>query len=271
MQNIINAVLVLGAMGGIFGAILAVAAKIFYVETDPRVEAVRECLAGANCGACGFPGCDGYAAAVVAGDAEPNCCAPAGAAAAAEIASIMGLDASGAEKMVAFVACSGDKEAAKMFFDYQGPQDCTAAMRFGNKGPKLCQYSCIGMGSCVQACKFGALSVVNGVAVVDREKCVGCMACQKACPKGLIQMVPYSHEALIACSSKDRGPAVMKACSVGCIGCTKCTKMAEAGAIKMDGGLAVMDYSVKCDLQAAVDACPKKIIKKQIVLEEVNV
>ena len=72
IMNIVYAILVLGIMGAVFGAILAFAAKIFHVEQDPRIDEVRAALAGANCGGCGFAGCDAYAAAVVAGEAPPN-------------------------------------------------------------------------------------------------------------------------------------------------------------------------------------------------------
>ncbi len=270
MQNIINAVLVLGVTGACFGALLAVASKIFYVPQDPRIDEVREFLAGANCGACGFPGCDGYAAAVVAG-AAPNLCTPAGAAANAKIASVMGLDAKADVKCVARVACGGKLDTALPLFDYVGPQDCSAAMRFGNNGPKLCPASCIGMGSCVHACKFDALEVIDGVAVVDREKCVGCMACQSACPKGIIEKVPYHSPAHVRCSSKDKGPVVMKRCKVGCISCTKCVKTCEFDAIHMVEGIAVINYEKCTGCKKCIAACPRKIIEEVPVLEQVEV
>ena len=127
-MSIVYSVLVLGALGAIFGALLAFAAKIFHVEVDPKQAAVRECLAGANCGGCGYPGCDGYAAAVAKGEAPCNKCVASGPEAAAKIAEIMGVAASDAEKMVAFVPCSGCKDVAEMRFNYTGPEDCRAAM-----------------------------------------------------------------------------------------------------------------------------------------------
>ncbi len=148
-MSILYSVLVLGALGAIFGALLAFAAKIFHVEVDPKQAAVRECLAGANCGGCGYPGCDGYAAAVAKGEAPCNKCVASGPEAAAKIAEIMGVAASDAEKMVAFVPCSGCKDVAEMRFNYSGPEDCRAAMLFGGKSNKLCTFACIGMGNCV--------------------------------------------------------------------------------------------------------------------------
>ena len=161
---ILEGIAVLGAMGAIFGALLAFAAKIFYVEVDPKQEAVRACLAGANCGGCGYPGCDGYAAAVAAGKAPVNCCVAGGQAAADQIAEIMGVSAGAEEKMVAFVPCSGAEGVAVKRFNYSGPQDCQAAMLFGGKSNKECRFACIGLGNCARACKFGAMHIVNGVA-----------------------------------------------------------------------------------------------------------
>ena len=169
MQLVIYGVIVLGVLGAVFGAILAFASKIFHVEVDPKQEQVRECLAGANCGGCGFPGCDGYAAAVAKGEAPVNKCVAAGPEAAAKIAEIMGV-------------------------------------------------ACIGLGNCANACQFGAMSIVDGVAKVDREKCVGCGACVDACPKKIVKLVPYDQHVLVACSSCDKGAAVMKICDEGCIG-----------------------------------------------------
>ena len=130
---ILEGIAVLGIMGAVFGALLAFAAKIFHVEVDPKQEAVRECLAGANCGGCGYPGCDGYAAAVAAGQAPVNCCVAGGQEAADKIAAIMGVSAGAEEKMVAFVPCSGAEGVAVKRFNYKGPQDCQAAMLFGGK------------------------------------------------------------------------------------------------------------------------------------------
>ena len=261
--SVLLAVLVLGAMGGIFGAILAFASKIFYVEVDPKQEAVRECLAGANCGGCGYPGCDGYAAAVAKGEAPVNKCVAGGAEAAAKIGEIMGIAAGDAEKMVAFVPCSGTEGHAEMRFNYSGPVDCRAAMLFGGKSNKTCTFACIGLGNCVKACQFGAMHIVDGVAKVDREKCVACMACAEACPKHIIVKVPYSQTELVSCRSNDKGPAVTKACKVGCIGCMKCAKECPAEAITITNFLANIDPEkcIKCGHCETV--CPRHIIKPQ--------
>ena len=260
MKTILLSILVLGVLGALFGALLAYASKIFHVEVDPKQEAVRSCLAGANCGGCGFPGCDGYAAAVAAGKAPTNKCVAGGAEAAAKIAEIMGVSAGAAEKMVAFVPCSGTEGHAEMRFNYSGPIDCQAAMLFGGKSNKTCTFACIGMGNCVKACQFDAMHIVDGVAKVDRDACVGCGACADACPKSIISLIPASQKVMPVCGNKDKGAKVMKMCSVGCIGCMKCQRECEAQAIVVKDNLAVIDFEKCTKCGHCVEICPRHII-----------
>ncbi len=261
MTTILYSILVLGILGGVFGAILAFASQIFHVEVDPKQEQVRECLAGANCGGCGYPGCDGYAAAVAAGEAPTNKCVAGGAEAAAKIAEIMGVAADAAEPMVAFVPCSGTVGHAETRFNYNGPVDCQAAMLFGGKSNKTCTFACIGLGNCVKACQFDAMHIVDGVAKVDRSKCVGCGACVDTCPKSIIKLIPASQKVMPVCNNHDKGAQVMKMCDFGCIGCMKCQRECPADAIIVENNLAVVnpDKCVKCGHCA--DICPRHIIK----------
>ena len=261
MKTILLSILVLGVLGAIFGALLAFASKIFHVDVDPKQAAVRDCLAGANCGGCGFPGCDGYAAAVAAGKAPTNKCVAGGAEAAAKIAEIMGVSADASEKMVAFVPCSGCEGVAQKRFNYSGPQDCRAAMLFGGKSNKSCTFACIGMGNCVKVCKFDAMHIVNGIAQVDRMNCVGCGACAEACPKSIVKLIPESQRVMTGCSSKDKGAVVTKICSAGCIGCGKCARECPADAIELADNLAVIhaDKCVGCG--HCSDICPRHIIR----------
>ena len=261
-MSIVYSVLVLGALGAIFGALLAFAAKIFHVEVDPKQAAVRECLAGANCGGCGYPGCDGYAAAVAKGEAPCNKCVASGPEAAAKIAEIMGVAASDAEKMVAFVPCSGCKDVAEMRFNYTRPEDCRAAMLFGGKSNKLCTFACIGMGNCVKACKFDAMHIVNGVAQVDRSKCVGCGACADACPKDIVKLLPEKQKVVVACRSQDKGAQVMKMCKAGCIGCMKCQRECPNDAIHVENFLARIDPEKCTQCGHCVGTCTRQIIRK---------
>ena len=260
ITNIISAMLVLGVLGGLFGFILAVAARKFHVEVDPRQDEILAALPGANCGGCGYPGCSGYAAAVVKGLAPVDSCAAGGAEAAAKIAAVMGLEAGSSERCVALVKCSGF--TAKKKFDYSGIDDCVAAMRLGGlQGPNQCADGCMGFGTCVKACPFGAISVKDGVARVDHEKCVGCMACAKACPKHLLVKVPYSADIVVACASKEKGALLRKYCDIGCIGCKICERTCEHGAISIKDNLAEIDYTkcVSCSLCAP--KCPRHLIR----------
>ena len=263
MELVLYAVIVLGVLGAIFGAILAIASKIFAVEVDPKQAAVRECLAGANCGGCGFPGCDGYAAAVAKGEAPVNKCVAAGPAAAEKIAEIMGVSAGEAVRQVAFVPCSGTEGHALKRFNYSGPKNCQAAMLFGGKSNMDCRFACIGLGNCADACQFGAMHIVDGVAKVDREQCVGCGACVEACPKNIVRLVPYDQHVEVACSSHDKGAAVNKICDAGCIGCMKCQRECPADAIVVVDNLAKIDVTKCVQCGHCSDICPRHIIKVQ--------
>ena len=258
MKTILLSIAVLGVLGALFGAILAYASKIFHVEVDPKQAAVRECLAGANCG--GYPGCDGYAAAVAKGEAPTNRCVAGGAETAAKIAEVMGVSASDVEKMVAFVPCSGTDGHAELRFNYTGPQDCRAAMLFGGKSNKTCTFVCIGLGNCVKACPFDAIHIVDGVAKVDRDKCVGCGTCVDTCPKSIIKLLPASQRVMPACGNHDKGAKVMKMCDNGCIGCMKCQRECPSDAITVLENLAVVDASKCVACGHCAEICPRHII-----------
>ena len=270
MSGIILAIAILGGLGLVFGLILAAASKVFYVETDPRLDKLNECLPGANCGGCGYPGCGGYAEAVLNGEAPIGKCASGGNECAQAMAAIMGVKAEAVTRKVALVRCSGarqyDKDGnltrgAKLKANYEGFKDCLAASRVGGHGPLACKYGCLGFGTCTKACKYGAISVQNGVAVVDEDLCVGCMACANVCPRGLIVPVEPGRNVVIACNSMAKGAVTTRGCTVGCIGCGLCKKICPKGAITVEKNLAVIDYS-KCDnCGLCATVCPKKLIK----------
>ena len=258
-MNILAAVLVLGILGALFGLILSVASKIFEVKKDPREEEILSHLAGANCGGCGYPGCAGCAAAILAGNAPVNACAPAGAENAAAIAKIMGQEPPSGERKVAFVRCNGGVNAKKRF-EYIGVNDCISATKVA-AGPLECAFGCLGFGSCVAACQFGAMSIgPNGTAVVDPDKCTDCMACAKACPRKLIVEVPVSKKVHVACANKDKGKAAMSVCSNSCIGCGLCEKECKKDAIHVEGGVAVIDYDKCVGCKLCTKVCPRDAI-----------
>ena len=269
-MDILIAVGILGVLGLVFGAVLAIASKVFYVETDPRLDQLNECLPGANCGGCGYAGCGGYAEAVLNGEAPIGKCASGGNECAQAMAAIMGVKAESVTRKVALVRCSGEKiydkdgnltKGAKVKAEYEGFKDCLAATKVGGSGPLSCKFGGLGYGSCTKACKYGAIKVVNGVAKVDEDLCVGCMACAAVCPRNLIVPVEPDRNVVIACNSLAKGAVTTRSCTVGCIGCGLCKKICPNDAITVEKGLARIDYS-KCDnCGLCATVCPKKLIK----------
>ncbi len=261
MTGILIAAGVIGGVGILVGLLLGRASRIFKVEENKTEQAVREALPGNNCGACGYPGCDGMAKAIAEGKAPVNGCPVGGPPVAEKIRQIMGGgDSAPAEVKVAFVHCDGDCDKAGEVYTYVGPRTCSIAVNSPNGGPKACKYGCLGYGECASVCEFGAISIENGIAVIDPDKCVACGKCVKTCPRGLISLVPKDKTHHIACSSKDKGLDVKKACTAGCLGCTMCVKQCPKQAIEMQGNLPVIDYSkcVNCGICAA--KCPAKSI-----------
>ncbi len=259
-QAIIFAIVSIGGLGIVFGAILGYASKIFAVDEDPRIGQVLECLPGANCGGCGYPGCGGLAAAIVAGTAPVNACAVGGSTSANAIAEVMGVVAEEKEPTTAFVKCGGTCEKAQNKYDYDGIDDCVMASQLAGASAKACAYGCMGLGSCVKACQFGAIKIENGVAVVDPEICVSCGKCVATCPKHIIEIVPKKKKVKVQCSSKDMGKAVMSVCSAGCIGCKICEKTCKFDAIHVIDNIAVIDYSKCKNCGMCANKCPKKVI-----------
>ncbi len=260
VQAIIIAAVVVGVVGIVIGIILGIAGEKFKVEVDPREEAIAEALPGSNCGGCGFPGCGGLAAAIVKGEAEISGCPVGGSAVAAKIGEIMGVAAGESARMTAFVKCAGTCAVAKEDYKYTGIEDCSMMKFIPGGGSKSCSHGCLGYGSCVKACPFDAIYIVDGIAYVDKEACKACGKCIKACPKDLIELVPYDAKNIVKCNSKDMGKVVMQACKVGCIGCKLCEKACPKDAIHVENNIAHIDQDkcVGCGLCAG--KCPKKII-----------
>lgn len=257
---IIIAAAVVGITGLLIGLFLGVSGEKFKVEVNEQEVKIREELPGNNCGGCGYAGCDGLAKAIANGDAPVNGCPVGGAPVAEKISAIMGVEAGENEKKVAFVKCAGSCDKANNSYDYTGVQDCKIVSYMQSGGPKACDYGCMGFGSCVKVCEFDAIHIVNGIAVVDKEKCVACGKCAAECPKNIIEIVPYEAKHLVQCSSKDKGKDVMKACSVGCIGCKLCEKQCEFDAIKVIDNVAHIDTTKCTQCGKCAEKCPKKII-----------
>ena len=244
------------------GVILTLTSHFFGIKEDEKFLNIRDCLPGANCGACGYSGCDGYAKALAEGKTDaPNLCVPGGEGAANDIAAILGVEAADVDIKVAYVACNGVCGASKQKFEYVGVKSCKIANMSYN-GQKMCNYACLGFGDCASICPQKAISVVDGVARVDRSLCIGCGMCSRICPNGIIRMISDSERVKILCSNHDKGAVTRKACTNGCIGCGKCQKECPSGAIKVEHNLAVIDYDkcTRCGKCASV--CPVHCIKE---------
>ncbi len=262
LTGILTAALVIGLTGILIGVFLGIAGLRFKVEVDERQEAVQNALPGNNCGGCGYAGCSGLAAAIVKGEAPVNACPVGGEAVGARIASIMGVEAGETVRKVAFVHCQGDCEKTHPDYEYVGAEDCRMVSFVPGGGPKSCNSGCLGYGTCVKACPFGAISIEKGIAVVDREKCKACGKCVEVCPKHLISLIPYDAKFAVACSSTDKGPVTMKACEVGCIGCGICQKNCPKEAVKVENFHAAIDQEACAGCGICQQKCPKKSIVK---------
>ncbi len=255
LENIIAAVGVTAGVGFICGVLLSAASRFMAVREDGRVASLRECLPGANCGACGYTGCDGYAKALAAEGAKTNLCVPGATFVAEKVAAILGVEAEAACELTAFVHCGGNTDAAADKAVYDGLKSCrAAALLYG--GQKACAYACLGFGDCAAVCPTRAIAVENGVAHVAPALCIGCGLCEKTCPKHIISRVPRESRVSVACSNRENGAATRKACAKGCIACRKCEKTCPTGAITVENNLSHIEYEkcVRCGKCAVV--CP---------------
>lgn len=258
--DIIISLVIVGATGLIIGFFLSFASEKFKVEVDPREEEILGVLPGNNCGGCGYPGCSGLAHAIVTGKAPVNQCPVGGAPVGAKVGAIMGVQAEEGERMVAYVKCSGTCEKAKNNYEYTGLEDCVAMSFVPGKGPKACNYGCLGFGSCVKACPFDAIHIVDGIAKVDKEACKACGKCVSTCPQHIIELTPYKATEMVGCSNKDKGKDVMAVCDAGCIACHLCEKNCPSDAIHVVDNIAHIDQDKCTGCGTCVTKCPKKVI-----------
>lgn len=262
IAKILTPVLVMSALGLIFGAGIAVALKVFGVTLDENIMKILSLLPGVNCGACGRPGCAAFAEALAKGEAAPGACVVSDERARKLIADILGLEHAQKVKTVATLLCNGGIRA-KDKYAYQGLRSCRAStLVFG--GHKACSFGCLGLGDCVDVCPFDAIHMgTDGLPVVDENKCTACGKCVAACPKNLYVLSPVSCRYYVKCSSKDPGGATAKVCKSGCISCMKCEKVCPTHAAKVTANLSRIDPGVCKNIGACLEACPTKVIVKR--------
>ncbi len=256
---ILNSILFLGGIGLFFGLGLAFIGKKLAVKRDPTEEKILQILPGSNCGACGFAGCAGYAAACVEEKTDIEKCALGGETVVHQISDVLGREAKIKENTVAVVLCQGKEGISKDRFNYEGIEDCTAA-NLMSEGSKECAWACLGLGTCMRVCPFGAIKMDEGIPIIDREKCRSCGLCVPACPKGIIKLIPERQRVYILCSSRDKGKIVRENCKKGCIGCGICVKVCPRGAIRLEDNLAIIDYDKCNNCGMCVEKCPTKSI-----------
>ncbi len=256
---ILYAIIALGGLGILFGLVLGVADKKFAVEADERVSAVRAAVAGANCGACGYAGCDAYAEAVVRGDAKANACTPGGVKTVKAIAEIMGVNAEALEPMIARVRCQGTCERVTVRYDYSGVQSCRAVSGISG-GPNACEFGCVGFGECLSVCAFGAIQMIDGIAVIDDDACTGCGMCVDVCPRDIIKMLPKDQTVVVMCRNEATGKRALQQCKTACIGCKRCEKACPTESIKVVNGVAIIDETTCTRCGACIPVCPMHCI-----------
>ena len=263
MNEILIAVIPVVIIGILCGAVLVIASKVMAVKEDERFPAVRDCLPGANCGACGFAGCDGYAKALCEDPSTPaNLCIPGAAGVAKQLGEVLGVEVADVAAQVAVVHCSGNCQHTQDKVVYSGIESCAAAkLLYGGKGS--CTFGCLGLGDCAAVCPQNAIAIRDGVARVSAADCIGCGVCAKACPNHLISLLAATDRVVVACSNRDKGAATRKVCDVGCIGCRKCEKACPSGAIKVTDNVARIDYEKCTGCGACAEVCTTKCIAVQ--------
>lgn len=260
MKEILIPALLAGGIGLLAAVILTLASRFMGVKANETEKEVLEALPGVNCGACGYPGCEGYAKALAEGKTTAtNLCVPGSDGVSRKISAILGVEFEDVVEKTAFVHCRGDCNRNKEKALYQGISSCAAAKGvFGGKG--ACTQGCLGYGDCAAACPVNAICMENGIAHINGNKCIGCGICVKICPNRIITLFDGTEKAAIACSNTEKGAATRKKCDAGCIACTKCAKVCPADAITIENNLSRIDYEKCIRCGKCIEVCPVNCI-----------
>ena len=259
--EILTSLAVVVAVSLVLGILLALCMRFFGIEEEEKTKNIRACLPGANCGACGYAGCNDYAEALAKGEAKPNLCIPGGETTAKEIGALLGVEAGETKNMVAFVHCNGTCDAVTQKATYEGIDSCRArSLLYG--GPSACRFGCLGCGDCAEVCIANAICIADGIARIDTNRCLGCGLCVKTCPRKIISMVPEETAVAVFCSNQDKGADARKACKNACIGCKKCEKACPNHAITVVNNCAVIDYEKCTGCGLCTEGCPTGCLKK---------
>ncbi len=260
MNPILSAFLVVGGLGLVLSLLLVTASFFFRVEEEEQIKLIRACLPGANCGACGYSGCDSYAKAIAQGECAPDLCIPGSVSVANELSKILGITVSAEEPKAAFVKCDGNCANTTKKAMYNGISSCKAATQIYG-GPNSCLYGCLGYGDCASVCPSDAICIKDGIAHIDPKACIGCGMCVDTCPKNIILLYPRDSVVAVMCSSHDKGAVAKSNCSNACIGCKKCEKTCPEGAITVNNNLAAIDYEKCTKCGKCHEVCPTNCIK----------
>lgn len=260
-MDLITAISFLFGLSVVLAMILAIANSKLKVFEDPRIDKVQDMLPGANCGACGLPGCRAFAEKVVSGEIQPSGCPVGGPETANYVANYLGIDPGSAVKKVARLLCAGGTDVAMQAGMYIGFSSCRGAAVVTG-GPKACVYGCLGLGDCEEVCTFNAIKMgTTGLPIVDADECTACGDCVEICPKGLFELMPINRHLLVQCKSLLEGDEALELCKVACTGCGRCAADAPEGLITMRNNLPVINTEkLDQETELAVLRCPTNAI-----------